>query len=119
MMPRRFFILAWAVKVQKFEARINDQKRVTAGNTSRMVEFRYADDLSDDEYPDEADGCDDTGGEYTQTISCPECGSDFYEDAPQCPMCGHYLTAHDRSGQSWWWAAVVVMLIISVLLWLL
>ena len=118
-MPRRFFILARADKVQKFETRGIGHNRAIGGNTSRMVEFQYADDLGDDEYPDEADGSDDTGNESTQTTRCPECGSEVYEDAPQCPICGYYITAHDRSRQSLWWAAVVVLLIISLLLWLL
>ena len=118
-MPRRFFILARTVKVKKFKARGNDHASATAGNTSRMVEFQYADDLGDEEYPDEADASDDMEDESTRTIRCPACDSEVYEDAPQCPICGHYITAHDRSRQSWWWAAVVALLIISVLLWLL
>jgi hypothetical protein len=43
------------------------------------------DDLDDWEDSDEPD---DDGSE---TVSCPECGADVYEDAEQCPVCGNYL----------------------------
>ena len=83
-----------------------------------MIEFQYADDLGEEEYPDDADLFNEMEGDPTPTISCPACESEIYEDAPQCPTCGHYITAHDRSSQSWWWVAVVLLLIVSLLLWL-
>ena len=83
-----------------------------------MIEFQYADDLGDEEYPDDADAFDEIEDDSTQTICCPACQSEIYEDAPQCPICGHFITAHDRSSQPWWWIAVVLLLIISLSLWL-
>ena len=117
-MPRRFFLLAWAVMVQKFAERRSCLVSAVAGNRYQMIEFQYADDLSDEEYPDDVDASDELD-DSTQTFCCPECGSEIYEDAPQCAICGHYVTAHDRSSQGWWWVAMVTLLIVSLLLWLL
>ncbi len=52
------------------------------------------DDLRDEEFPDEEEADDDTEDSYT--TPCPECGADVYEDAEQCPVCGHYLTPDTR-----------------------
>jgi uncharacterized paraquat-inducible protein A len=60
------------------------------------------DELRDDEYPDEPWDEDDA----SEWIDCPECGAAVYEDAEQCPSCGHWLTDADRSaagrGRSTW-----------------
>lgn len=50
----------------------------------------------DDELDDESDA---------ETITCSGCGADVYEDAPQCPHCGHYLTTPTSPwlGRPWWW----------------
>ena len=62
--------------------------------------FEEADDEYDDEFP-EADFDD----ELTETVPCPNCGIDVYEDAVQCPACGTYVThATDvLSGRPAWW----------------
>jgi hypothetical protein len=39
------------------------------------------------ELPDESDFDDD----QSETLPCPDCGADVYEDAEQCPVCGNYL----------------------------
>ena len=44
----------------------------------------FVDDWED---PDESE-CDD---DDSDTIACPQCGADVYEDAEQCPICGNYL----------------------------
>lgn len=31
-----------------------------------------------------------------ETLPCPECGADIYEESEQCPVCGAYVT-FDRS----------------------
>ena len=83
-----------------------------------MVHFEYADDLGDDEYPDELDCPDEIDDDSTQTIFCAAGGGEIYEDAPQCTLCGHYITGHDRLRKSWWWPAIVIALLISFLLWI-
>lgn len=65
---------------------------------------------TDNSYGDETD-LDDDGYE---TILCDGCGNDVYEDMPQCPHCGHFVT-RSRSpfaGRPNWY---VVCAIIGVL----
>ncbi|OUT68062.1 MAG: hypothetical protein CBB70_07295 [Planctomycetaceae bacterium TMED10] len=117
----RFFLLARTVKVRKSKLIVDRLERSVANKADKecqMVDFQYADDLGDNEYPDEADSADELGDDSTQTIICPACEGEIYEDAPQCPVCGHYITAHDQSRKSWWWLAVVILLLISLLLWM-
>ncbi len=45
-----------------------------------------SDSFDDREYPDE----DDLDDGSTDTVVCPHCGADVYEDADQCPECGMY-----------------------------
>ena len=83
-----------------------------------MVDFEYTDDLRDDEYPDELDCLDEMDDDSTQTIICAACGDEVYEDSPQCPVCGHYITGHDRLRKNWWVSVIVVLLLVSLLLWM-
>lgn len=56
---------------------------------SHYLNFDSPDDeLRNNEYPDEPaeDDWD------TDTVTCPHCGAEVYEDAVQCPECGNYLT---------------------------
>ena len=71
-------------------------------------------ELHEWEYPD-VDGSDD---DQTDTIPCPECGAEVYEDADQCPACGHYIVHDTRawSGRSLWWVALAVLGIGAVIL---
>ena len=71
------------------------------------------DDLDDREYPDVDDTDDDE-----QTVVCPECGADVYEDADQCPACGMFLIHDTRvwSGRSTWWIVLGLLGIIAVIL---
>lgn len=41
---------------------------------------------------DDGDGNDDEGGD---TVKCPHCGKQVYEDAEQCPSCGKYISDED------------------------
>ncbi len=58
------------------------------------------DELRDDEYPDEP-----VDDDETDTIPCPHCGADVYEDAVQCPICGDYITGSEgpMAGRPLWW----------------
>lgn len=76
-------------------------------------------DLDDQDYPDEFDDEDDT----SETVTCPECGQEVYEDAEQCPTCGNYFLADTNPlhGRSAAWlilgllgvAAVIVALLVG------
>jgi ribosomal protein S27AE len=48
-----------------------------------------SDEFDDNEYPDP--DYDDDSDDVTQTVRCPNCGTDVYEDAEQCPTCGEYV----------------------------
>lgn len=49
------------------------------------------DDLDHDDWDDAPEGDEDD-----DTVECPHCHRDVYEDAEQCPGCGHYLSREDR-----------------------
>ncbi len=43
------------------------------------------DELEEHEFPGDDD-------ESAETIACPACGAEVYEDAIRCPACGTYIT---------------------------
>ena len=67
----------------------------------------WSDNLEDWEYPEPDDEPD-----QVDTISCPHCRAEIYEDAVSCPSCGTWLDAKDRLGRSWprsiTWAVLIV-----------
>jgi hypothetical protein len=66
-----------------------------------------ADSLEDREFPDE----DELDDDLSQTVTCPECGADVYEDTPRCPHCGNYLgspTHAITAGRGWWFALGII-----------
>ena len=73
-----------------------------------------ANPLDDREYPD-PDPCDDDSNE---TVVCPHCGADVYEEADQCPACRSFLIPDTRvwSDKSLWWIALGLLGIIAVVL---
>ncbi len=58
------------------------------------------DELRDDEYPDEP-----VEGDETDTVACPQCGEEVYEDAVRCPACGNYIIDSGSPLAGWptWW----------------
>ena len=60
------------------------------------------DDESDWDDEDDLEDLDDDGGE---TIPCPDCGADVYEEADVCPVCGCYLYRGGVAGGGYpWWS---------------
>lgn len=79
------------------------------------LEFdRPGHELGDDEYPEYPDE-EDLDDETSETLPCPECGAEVYEDAPRCPACGAYITpgSRSRSGPHAWW--IVLGLVAAIL----
>jgi predicted RNA-binding Zn-ribbon protein involved in translation (DUF1610 family) len=73
------------------------------------------DDWEDPEVDDEED--EDTA----ETLTCPACGEEVYEDAQHCPYCGEYVT-HDSSalsGRPGWFIALGVLGVLAAILVLL
>jgi hypothetical protein len=73
-----------------------------------------SDSLDDREYPD-ADDLDDGS---TDTVVCPHCGADVYEDADQCPECGMFLLSDTRvwSSKSLGWIALGLLGVVAAIL---
>lgn len=70
-----------------------------------------SDPLDDWEYPDP-----DQDDDNSETVTCPQCGADVYEEADQCPACGTFLIPDTRvwSGRSFWWIALGLLGILAV-----
>jgi hypothetical protein len=72
---------------------------------------------------DDDDGWDEGPGaweedEETETVECPKCGADLYEDAVRCPLCGEYVH-HTHSvwkDKPLWWKLVGLAGILAILL---
>ena len=73
-----------------------------------------SDSFDDREYPDE----DDLDDGSTDTVVCPHCGADVYEDADQCPECGMFLLSDTRvwSSKSLGWIALGLLGVIAAIL---
>jgi hypothetical protein len=72
--------------------------------------------LEDWELPDPDEFGDDEDDD-TRTTTCTDCGADVYEDAPQCPVCGEYITPGGGSlwqGRPGWWIVLGLLGIIAV-----
>jgi len=71
--------------------------------------YQPDDPLDDDDDSDEPDD------DRSETIRCPACGAEVYEDAPQCPACGDYITADTSpwSDRPTWW---IVLGLIGILM---
>lgn len=69
------------------------------------VEESWDDEWSDVEYSDGYGDEDDYYDEddESETVPCPDCGADVYEDAEQCPSCGQYIIAGATSTSAYVW----------------
>ena len=87
------------------------------------------DDIPNGEYSDEEKWYDDDDefaeDDNVETVPCPECGAEVYEESERCPACGNYIvhstTAHSHnvwSGRPWWWT-VLGILGVLLLIWAL
>ena len=67
------------------------------------------DDPWDRDEPDDNDGPD--------TLPCPACGADIYDDSERCPVCGEYVVMRTGSGprRTWWWIALGLALLAMLL----
>ena len=77
-------------------------------------DFDDDDDFESDDFDDE----DDDGEE--ETISCPYCRREIYEDAVRCPCCEQYLSQEDSppSRRPWWIIAGAVVCLYIVYRWI-
>ena len=74
----------------------------------------------EDEGPQETDLRDLSDEGEVDTVPCPICGAEVYEDAQRCPHCGGYITGDlpQRSSGAWWWV-VLSLVIVAIAVYLL
>ncbi len=80
-----------------------------------MLEETYDWDDSEDDDTEDVD-------DSAETVACPQCGADVYEDAEQCPVCGNYIVhTHDFlwTNRPLWWILLGVLGIAAVIIALL
>ncbi len=70
----------------------------------------------DDEGEDEAEDWDHDPDE-DETMPCPYCRADVYDDAEQCPSCGKYLSREDAPWRKPWWVVAGVMACLAMVTW--
>lgn len=67
----------------------------------------------DEQWRQDDDGEWDEDGE--STIPCPYCQREIFEDSPQCPHCGQYISKEDApAGRRPWWIIIGVLLCLMV-----
>ncbi len=47
------------------------------------------------------------------TVACPHCGEDIFDDADQCPYCQQYISAADFKREIPTWVVVLIVLTIA------
>ena len=67
---------------------------------------------------DPYDDLPDSDDDLAETIPCPQCGAEVYEEAPQCPGCGHYITPDTSpwQGRSVLWIVLGLAGLVAVIL---
>lgn len=74
------------------------------------------DDDDDHWEDDEFDEGDDSENE--PTVLCPYCRKEMFEDSPQCPSCGQYISAEDQPGpRKPLWVIATALLCLGIALW--
>lgn len=78
--------------------------------------MREEDSWDDEPYDDEP--YDDLDDDSAETLPCPHCGAEIYEDSEQCPVCGNYVTFRTSawSGRSVWWIVLAVAGVVATVL---
>ena len=72
----------------------------------------------DERGPDEEELGESADDGASETVPCPRCGADVYEDAEQCPACGDYVSPLRRPALArfrWWWLALFLAAAAAVL----
>ena len=69
----------------------------------------------EEEWDDDALDIDDES-----TIPCPYCRREIFEDSPQCPHCGQYISEEDAPAarRPWWIILGVLLCLLVTWLWI-
>ena len=81
----------------------------------------WDEDPYEDEYAADGYGDDWSDDEPAETLPCPNCGTEVYEDAPACPVCGEYVTRSRvaTAGMPRWFATLGLVGVVIVVLMLI
>ena len=78
------------------------------------------DDNLKDEGPQEIDLAELGDEDQSETVPCPACGAEIYDDADRCPSCGQYVTIRQEGASSGRWKWIVVLAVLAALaIWVL
>jgi uncharacterized paraquat-inducible protein A len=53
---------------------------------------------------------------FAETVPCPSCRAQVYEEAERCPRCGTYITHEEFSSRRPWWFLIAALLCLLVAL---
>jgi len=55
--------------------------------------------------------------ETNETIVCPACGAEIYEESVQCPECEQYISPNTSAwaNRPWWWVALGLLGVLAAL----
>ncbi len=57
---------------------------------------------------------DDFADDASETVPCPYCGADVYEEAERCPACGKYISREDAPSGVPLWMKLTALICIAV-----
>ena len=80
-----------------------------------MINAEHEDEEAwdDPEAPDDADlGPDDDSAE---TVPCPYCGADVYEQAEVCSRCGAYISTEDAPARKPTWMVIASLAVLAAM----
>ncbi|MEM9657333.1 MAG: zinc-ribbon domain-containing protein [Planctomycetota bacterium] len=91
-----------------------------------MTSYRGEDDAGQNDWDEEVWGDEDWSDEASeedpvdQTVACPHCGEQVYDDSPRCPSCGQYLLESDlaSSTRPWWIVVGAAACLYAVFRWI-
>jgi len=75
----------------------------------------FEEDSWDQEPSDELD---DEFDDVAETVPCPNCGAEIYEEAERCPECGDYVTfgTNAWSGRPLWWIVLGMLGVVAMVI---
>ncbi len=68
---------------------------------------------------DDFEDADANGFEGADTITCPRCGKQVYEEAQRCHKCGHWIDHRHESRLPRWVIITAIICLIIAVLWAL
>ncbi len=68
-------------------------------------------------WDDEPDAEFENGDDESETVPCPSCGQQIYEDTERCPWCGDYVITDTSplGGRPTWWIALGLLGVAAVI----